>query len=83
MRHPRYEVRSVTGYSSGGSNSPPRPSTTWWVADTWNCYRECDLWRLLGGKVVPARGKTTMFRSCAERTAEKLNREHDEWLASG
>lgn len=82
MRHPRYEVRSITGYSErslGGAKA----STTWWVADTWNCYREMPLMTTVSESEKHLGSWLTTRRAQAERNCERLNREHDEWLARG
>ena len=89
-RVPRYEVRSITGYSSGD-----REGTTYWVADTWYCYREVPLQAIVTGNVGrrDANGrrergyaytgaKTTTRRAMAERNCARLNAEHEAWRAA-
>ena len=80
MKHPRYELRSITGYSMGAASGEGKLGTCYWVADTWNCYRECELWSIGGGSDYPCGTITTPRRSQAERTLARLNRVHDEWL---
>ncbi len=81
MKHPRYELRSITGYNTGSAPGGGQLGTCYWVADTWYCYRECELWSTDGGSDGPAGKFTTTRRSQAERTLARLNRAHDEWLA--
>jgi len=82
MRHPRYEVRSITGYNFTAVSGEAKLSTSWWVADTWNCFREVPLRVIVGTKSgPPGLPKIVTRRSTAERNCARLNREHDEWLA--
>lgn len=88
MKHPRYELRSITGYETAHAvPGEGKLSTTYWVADTWDCYREVSLQRIASGGRATApyyelAGKTTKHRRMAERNLRRLNRAHDEWLAA-
>jgi hypothetical protein len=82
MRHPRYEVHSVTGYpiTQGWKRArDQRAGTTYFIADTWDCYREVRLLAFPGSghDEVPS-GLTTTRRSTIERNCARLNREADE-----
>jgi hypothetical protein len=84
VKHPRYEVHSVTGYSASqasGGASGGKLSTTYVVLDAWNCYRETPL-LMWGGSGTMVSQLSTAQRRGAERNCERLNREHDEWLAA-
>ena len=78
--HPRYVVREITGYPlRAGSNRAQ--STSVWVGDTWDCWREVATFytvdRRVGGAVLLTR------RRRAERLCAELNAEHDAWMAAG
>lgn len=36
----RYTVREITGYTTGTTSSTARETTSYWVADRDDCYRE-------------------------------------------
>ncbi len=78
LRHPRYYVRSISGYSlvHGGS----RLGTTWWVSDSWNLWREVPLTNRTKGSTGTQR--ITRLRKQAERNCAALNAAHEEWLAN-
>lgn len=79
----RYHVHSITGYGwNGGRPGGMKLSTSYCVLDSWDCYREVQLtnicrhgWR--HGRTI---GRSTRGRTCAERNAALLNREHEAWL---
>ena len=80
MRLPRYEVRSITGYSSVTPGQGALTSS-YWVADTWNCYREVPLLRRPGRDPirhpsVPTAELWTTRKSLAEWNCDRLNAQH-------
>jgi hypothetical protein len=80
--HPRFVVREITGYPgpSTAGNAPERTSV--WVADTWNCHREvATFYSVLGGD--PTTASIAARRGRAVATCDRLNAEHDAWLAAG
>jgi hypothetical protein len=82
--HPRYVVRSITGYactpgSRSGGNAPE--TTAVWISDAWYGYAVVQMWSAtprprshprLEGRLASAR--------CA---CALLNAEHNAWLARG
>jgi hypothetical protein len=71
---PRYVLRSTTGYPpSGGSGK----ATTFYVADTWTCYREAGIFAGVSSHYRERDALRDAVALCA-----RLNREHEAWLAS-
>ncbi len=86
LSHPRYVLRSITGYpnnpSASRSSAHQKEGTTWWIADTWNCYREVPLTRTQeypsnGPKPLYAKGASG--RLLVERNCVRLNDEQEAW----
>lgn len=79
---PRYELRSITGYTLGMASGEGKLGTTYWVADRWKCYREVPLLAIKQGRQVYTGHKITTRKAQAERNCERLNAEHEAWLAA-
>ena len=77
LRTPRFQVRSVSGYTCG------KLVSAYWVADTWYCWREVELWAKKSERDAPCGKRITDRCSQAERTCARLNAANDEWLAAG
>lgn len=80
----RYEVHSITGYANVPGNhvssGDAKLSTSYWVADTHDCYREVPMHvkeaKRGGSGIVSVR--ITHLRSVAERNCARLNAEASE-----
>ena len=82
--HPRYVVRSITGYTcrpgrDTGGNA--RETTDVWVADTWYGYAVVRLWSATPSLGVHPRLAGRLAQ--AESMCARLNAEHDAELARG
>jgi hypothetical protein len=82
---PRYVVREVTGCTISDTGATKHESTSWFVLDTEVCYREVGSFysRAPEQRRGPGgRANKMTRRLAAQELADRLNREHAEWLAS-